>query len=202
MADNTTATKPKVVVPEALIEFWPLAAGGSYFAFAVFILKKEVGTSAAIAGIITLALFLPKMLGKNSQFLQTSLTALKGIKEAAPDNNINKMNSAGRKQAIDYILGRQKLRAADQPTITDAMRLNSLQSLTNSELKMLYVMTKFDEKRKELIDRYGTAQGDELVREVAKHDFGIDLSDVQNISQTSKDVMSKLLLSYQNTQKS
>lgn len=194
--------KPTLQVPPLVIEFWPVAVGGTYFAFAVWVQKKNMGTSAAIAGIITLALFLPKMLGANAQVLSTGLTALKGIKESLPDEDINKMNSAGRKQAIDYILSRQKLRAAEQPTITDAMRMNALQSLTNPELKMLYVITKFDEQRKELLQRYGTAQSDELVRQVARHDFGIDLSDVSNISQTSKDVMSKVILSYQNTTKS
>jgi len=200
MAEPTN--KPSLQIPSALVEFWPVAVGGGYFAFAVLVQKKNMGTSAAIAGIITLALFLPKMLGANAQVLSTGLTALKGIKESLPDEDINKMNSAGRKQAIDYILSRQKLRAAEQPTITDDMRMNALQSLTNPELKMLYVITKFDEQRKELLQRYGTAQSDELVRQVARHDFGIDLSDVSNISQTSKDVMSKVILSYQNTTKS
>lgn len=199
MAETTTSSQ--VNIPPAVIEFFPLGAGLAYFLLAVFVFKKEVATSGIIAGLIALALFTPRLIKENEQALQKGVNALKDMKEAMPDADINKMNSAGRKQAVDYILQRQKLRKADEPTITDAMRISALQSLTNAELKMLYVITKFDEKRKELLTRYGTAQGDEMVRAVAKHDFGIDLSDINNIGQTSTDAMSKVLLSYQNTLK-
>lgn len=182
--------------PLGLVAF-PFVVSGVYFAYSHYYKKHDLKATAGIAAIIFLACSLPLL---STQGVAKALTApapgLSGTSSA--DSPLNKMDSAGRKQAIDYIISQlekfdatAKYKAPGPPS--HEKRTAAYNTLSNDELKVLYCIYKFTEDKDSLIKKYGSTSSDELAKKAAKEVYGLDLSGVPNIEKTASVAITKVM---------
>lgn len=169
----------------------PFVVAGSYFTWSFYYKKHDLLSASGV----TLLLFLATSLiwFSDTPAVAPSLAQAKsGIKGSASSplgsSNLNLMNSSGRKEAIDFIVDHLKKADASirysSPPPTSEQRKQAYSTLTNDELKVMYLMIKFQEDSEALIAKYGTTTGDPLAKKVASEYYGIDISSLPSIEKS------------------
>lgn len=164
----------------------PLLAGCGYFVFGRYVLKQNLGKTIFWAMMVGFSASIPWFIynkkGKMPAILSSGVgTSLSSVTEKS---NLDTMNKAGRQEAISYIMGQmQKIKsgvAGDHPQQNDTA---AYQTLTNDELKALYLVYKFIENKEQLA-KYGVTD-DALAKKIAKENFGINADGIKNLKDTS-----------------
>ena len=174
---------------------FPFIVSGTYFAYSRYYKKHDLSATAGITAIIFLCCSLPLL---SNQTVAQSLTVPKEVSGTnTSDSHLNKMDSIGRKEAIDYIISRlvkfdsiARYSPPGPPSIEK--RTAAYNTLTNDELKVMYCIYKFTEDKDALVAKYGSTSSDELAKKAAKETYGIDLGNVTNVEKTASVALTKV----------
>ena len=110
-------------------------------------------------------------------------------KSTAQSPLMYEMNKETRQKFINYVFNSEAL---NSPGINQQQLKTALNTLTNDELKVLYVKNMFGEHSAKLSLKYGPiAQDPVLARQVAKREFMVDLENINNLDQVMQNAMAK-----------
>ena len=171
--------------------FLPLITGGGYFLLSRYYKKESLPkaiTWAILAGIV----------GAMPWFAYNRKKPMPAILSSASSNNPNSsnldsMNKAGRQEAISYILAQEGKSDGIKLTTSPKVSPEAYESLTNDELKSLYLIYKFVENKQAILDEYkGQQESDELAKKIAKQKFGVNADGIKNIKEASTSAIAKI----------
>ena len=131
-----------------------------------------------------------------SETMQAIETQIQNQKQQAPVTGakatspmVYEMNKETRQKFINYVFNSEAL---NSPGINQQQLKTALNTLTNDELKVLYVKNMFGEHSAKLSMKYGPiAQDPILARQVAKMEFKVDLENINNLDQVMQNAMAK-----------
>lgn len=187
-------------IPAGLLAL-PFVVGGGYFAYSRLYKKDSLETAGIIAALFFVIAALPALSYRKPDSSNT-IAALpqnnaSAVAPVSGSSHLNSMDSAGRKEAINYIVDQMEKAdsiskyAAPGPPSRER-RIAAHSTLTNDELKVLYCIYHFNADKSFLISKYGATSSDALAKKVAKEMYGIDLSKIDSIEKTAAVAITKV----------
>lgn len=168
----------------------PFVVAIGYYFFGRFYLKekpaKAIFWSLMLGFAASVPWFVYNKKGKMPAILSSASTSSASsiIDAKVPGSaNLNAMNKAGRQEAISYLISQVKNQSSEIGLKVEP-KPDAYQTLTNDELKALYLVTKFIQDKEEL-KKYGTVTDDALAKKIAKDKYGIDVDSIKNLKEAA-----------------
>jgi len=173
------------------LKLFPVIMASGYFTWSYFWKKHELGTTAAMTGVIFLVAAFPWLSYKKAvmpalkQQESPSLSVAVGIEQ----------QSKGRKSLINDICDIEESLPKSGILASRENRIAALQTLTNDELNLLYVFVSLVRDKDKLapyMEKYKGLSSEAATKNIAKELYGIDLSAISNLTQTYAVLMAKV----------
>lgn len=171
----------------------PSLVGIGYFAYSYGYKKYDFVSSMLVAGLLAGVSSTPLLIRLGE--IEKTAAAQGQVDLLSANAQMNTLPKQDRQAMIDYIVERS---SSFDPISTMTKKMSSQKdmraaynTLTNDELKVMFLVYKFAEDKAKLIEKYGEHSSDGLAKQVAEKEYSVIIPSSVNMKRTAEAAIKK-----------